>query len=288
MKETNKVLETGKQSNPTQLLPKVPIPTISVSDVPKLQLPSIPMPTLKETVTYQQSISTDIQSNKNALPNVDIPKISVPDIIPKVKFQKMPLSSSTKESSQTSVPKSSVKEPMKKQTQDNFVFSEVSLKNFVRDVKLEADTDIDTNKISQNEVFLRKKKEEEATKRKRVFEEKEQQKLEASKKKRQMDDIKKAQTVIDSAKPRTTISLGFLNFLSSKNDEQIDMSSSTIQSSPVGIPILSSWKQNADGSITGLISGSKTFRDKESITTSPIKTQNLSEQSVVITTSGSK
>jgi len=43
-------------------------------------------------------------------------------------------------------------------------------------------------------------------------------------------------------------------------------------SKPVGsVPILSSWKENADGSITGRISNSANFRAGEKITTSAVR-----------------
>lgn len=56
---------------------------------------------------------------------------------------------------------------------------------------------------------------------------------------------------------------------------------------PVGVPLLSRWKQNTDGSITGFISNSPSFRDNTKITTSPIK-GNAAPGSLVQTGSGSK
>eukprot|EP00523_Entomoneis_sp_CCMP467_P000326 CAMPEP_0168746372 /NCGR_PEP_ID=MMETSP0724-20121128/15114_1 /TAXON_ID=265536 /ORGANISM="Amphiprora sp., Strain CCMP467" /LENGTH=952 /DNA_ID=CAMNT_0008794143 /DNA_START=161 /DNA_END=3019 /DNA_ORIENTATION=- len=56
---------------------------------------------------------------------------------------------------------------------------------------------------------------------------------------------------------------------------------------PAGVPVLSRWKQNADGSITGFISKSPNFRDNTKITTSPIRGKPGSA-AVVQTGSGSK
>jgi len=56
--------------------------------------------------------------------------------------------------------------------------------------------------------------------------------------------------------------------------------------SPKGVPIMNQWRQNADGSITGRISGSPNFSERESVTTSPIK-GTPSGNTVVTTISGS-
>jgi hypothetical protein len=54
-----------------------------------------------------------------------------------------------------------------------------------------------------------------------------------------------------------------------------------------GIPTLSNWKQEADGSITGNIRNSKMFREGQKITTSPIR-KGAKAGTVVTTSSGSK
>lgn len=54
-----------------------------------------------------------------------------------------------------------------------------------------------------------------------------------------------------------------------------------------GIPVLSNWKQEADGSITGNISNSKVFRKGQKITTSPVR-KGAKAGTVVTTSSGSK
>ena len=149
-----------------------------------------------------------------------------------------------------------------------------------------------------------------AESRKREAEEKRQASITAVAEKRaaaarRQSQAKKSENAVADAKPRSTISLGFLNFGGSKND-----SGTAIQTAPVaprGVPTISGWRQNRDKSITGLISGKKTivfnlllfespsqlqkgskaYRNGESITTSEI-TGDAADNAVVQTTSGSK
>lgn len=56
---------------------------------------------------------------------------------------------------------------------------------------------------------------------------------------------------------------------------------------PAGVPILSDWVQNPNGSITGIIKGSKNFRNGAKISTSPIMEEALGGMTVT-TQSGSR
>ena len=56
---------------------------------------------------------------------------------------------------------------------------------------------------------------------------------------------------------------------------------------PANVPVLSQWRQNADGSIVGKVSNSKGFRAGTEITTSPVK-KGAKAGTVVTTGSGSK
>jgi hypothetical protein len=60
------------------------------------------------------------------------------------------------------------------------------------------------------------------------------------------------------------------------------------KTAPSGVPSLSRWKENADGSVTGTITGSKSFRDGEKVTTSAIAKGSVAAGEVVVTGSGSK
>lgn len=99
---------------------------------------------------------------------------------------------------------------------------------------------------------------------------------------------KKSEKVVSDASPRSTISLGFLNFGgnsdSSGNGGQPPKPAAK---APPGVPTMSRWRQNRDGSITGVISGSKSYRPGESVTTSPINGK-AADGTVVQTSSGSK
>jgi Multidrug resistance efflux pump len=99
-------------------------------------------------------------------------------------------------------------------------------------------------------------------------------------------DVKSAEKLISSARPGATISLGLMGFGQKKEPSTSPSSAST--GAPPGVPNIRKWSQNRDGSISGFIYGSPAFKDGESITTSPIRTKNPAEKSVVTTISGSK
>lgn len=98
---------------------------------------------------------------------------------------------------------------------------------------------------------------------------------------------KEAEKILSEAKPRATISLGFFGFGQKSNQEKEEDSSESSAGAPRGVPTLKNWRQNSDGSLTGLIYGSKVFGAGESITTSTIG-GNLAENTVVSTKTGSK
>ena len=94
-----------------------------------------------------------------------------------------------------------------------------------------------------------------------------------------------AQEKVVRAQPGATISLGIFGFGGKKQSD--GSPTSTLASAPRGVPVLSRWRQNRDGSITGFISGSNAFSEGESITTSPIS-GDAEDGAVVKTVSGSK
>lgn len=80
---------------------------------------------------------------------------------------------------------------------------------------------------------------------------------------------------------------------SDEDDDESDTKAAPAQRQPgakkvPGVPTLSRWRRNLDGSVSGLVSGSRSFTDGERITTSPIESGNLSSGEVVVTGSGSK
>ena len=96
---------------------------------------------------------------------------------------------------------------------------------------------------------------------------------------------KEAAKAVNTAKPSSTISLGFLGFGGDKSDQK--PVAKTVSAAPRGVPTISRWRKNRDGSITGEIYGSRAFGEGESVTTSPITTEPV-DGAVVQTTSGSK
>ena len=114
-------------------------------------------------------------------------------------------------------------------------------------------------------------------------------------KKREAEERRSAATATAAMKvkestPGFTIRLGF------GNDSPPAPKSAPVQApnaparasaAPRGVPTISKWRQNRDGSISGFISGSTSFDDGDAVTTSPIRGE-VSGGIVVQTTSGSK
>lgn len=109
-----------------------------------------------------------------------------------------------------------------------------------------------------------------------------------------------AKSVVSQAKRGTTISLFGLGggSESTSSAPAATKKSPTIQLqkpeksanavAPKGVPTLSGWKLNGDGTVSGRISGSPNFKQGELITTSPIQKGRIDSGSVVQTGSGSR
>jgi hypothetical protein len=110
--------------------------------------------------------------------------------------------------------------------------------------------------------------------------------------KRKQEEVKKraqaAEKSLDSATPRATVSLGSLfNFGSNDSSETTQLPPAKLSSAPRGVPTISNWRQNNDGSITGKISGSRGFDDGDAVTTSSVP-KGATSGMLVQTQSGSK
>jgi hypothetical protein len=104
-------------------------------------------------------------------------------------------------------------------------------------------------------------------------------------------NAKEAEEAIKSAKPRSTISLFGLGGFGGSSDDDDDKAKATAtvkKTAPRGVPTITKWRKNNDGSVTGNISGSPKFSEGERITTSPIVSGTLAAGEVVITGSGSR
>ena len=240
------------------------------------------------------------------------PKIELPQIsLPKAELPKIP--------SPPLIPTPPKKAPPKKKEEDKFVFSEVSLKQFIQEVK-PADKDFarkqdeakrkadEERKVAAERAEAERvaKARADAEARKKAAEEKrvdaerkeeerqareEQLRREAEAKKAALLRAKQAQESVQKAKPRSTFSLTSLFGLSEDEDTAAAPSAAKVQTrkamAPPGVPIITGWKQNRDGSISGRIIGASGFKDGEKIETSPV-TGAATSGSVVQTASGSR
>jgi hypothetical protein len=92
-----------------------------------------------------------------------------------------------------------------------------------------------------------------------------------------------AMTKLEKAKPRSTFSL--MDLFGPKDKKQPAPRPSN--GAPSGVPTLSSWSSNDDGTITGVIYGSKYIDDGDLVTTSPIAKGTKKKFQTVTTVSGS-
>jgi hypothetical protein len=111
---------------------------------------------------------------------------------------------------------------------------------------------------------------------------KEEREAAAAKAKRQQA----AEQSLGQAKSRTTISLGSLFGFGSSDEEESDAAPAGSKAPP-GVPTISNWRQNPDGSITGKITGSSNFGENEAVTTSPVP-KGAASGTLVKTSSGSR
>ena len=96
----------------------------------------------------------------------------------------------------------------------------------------------------------------------------------------------KAEQTVAAAKPSVTISL--FGFGGQQDTKEEPVKKTTAKPAPRGVPILSRWRQNRDGSISGFISGSSAFDDGDAITTSAIAKGEVVGGNIVETGSGSR
>ncbi len=110
---------------------------------------------------------------------------------------------------------------------------------------------------------------------------------EAQEKRIESQKEKQIESLFSKVKSSGTISLGFFGFGQKSDEDESEKVQDKPVGAPQGVPKLRNWRQNTDGSITGLIYGSRSFGAGESVTTSPIKGK-PEVNSVVTTKSGSK
>lgn len=126
----------------------------------------------------------------------------------------------------------------------------------------------------------------------------EQKRRDLAAKKAAADKLKRQKSAVDSlssAASGSTLSLFGLGGGGGKSDsasrpvaKAAPPARSAKKMAPTGVPTLTKWRKNRDGSVTGVIRGAKNFRDGERVTTSPIAAGSISAGEVVRTGSGSR
>jgi hypothetical protein len=151
-----------------------------------------------------------------------------------------------------------------------------------------ATSDLESKKKAQEQAAAQRKEAAAAAaeEKRKAAEEKRRQATEAAVAKRKEAEekrnalAKQAEQKPVATQSSQTFSLGFLNFGQ-------DTGTKKVATARNGVPTLSKWRQNGDGSISGTISGSPAFREGEFITTSPVS-GNAVGGTYVNTTSGSR
>lgn len=90
------------------------------------------------------------------------------------------------------------------------------------------------------------------------------------------------------AKVASKATISLFGFGRTVDDEVEVTKSANVGKAPRGVPTLKRWRRNLDGSVSGLVSGSRVFDDGERITTSPIAKGDISSGQIVTTGSGSR
>jgi regulator of protease activity HflC (stomatin/prohibitin superfamily) len=258
----------GKPLNPAP--PKMPPPMNSIPLTPLK--PKAPAPPASEP----ESFIPKIETLKIEVPKIEMPKIALP------KFEMPKPAAPAKDRAAEKREEQEKLRQAEEQLQKSRVAAEArkaaaKKKKEAAEAKAEKESE---NNISQEVASLAR----------RLSDEKTMAELEI---KRKQDEVKKnrAQTAeksLDSAAPRATVSLGsWFNFGSDYSTETTQSSSAKVSSAPRGVPTLSKWRQNKDGSITGRISGSRSFDDGDAVTTSSVP-KGATNGMVVQTQSGSK
>lgn len=105
-------------------------------------------------------------------------------------------------------------------------------------------------------------------------------------------EAKKAQEALEQA-PQTSRTFSLFGLGGGGQQKEATVKKETVpvkpvRKAPAGIPTITKWRKNRDGSVTGLIFGSRSFGEGERVTTSPISSGNVVSGEVVRTGSGSK
>ena len=147
---------------------------------------------------------------------------------------------------------------------------------------------------AKKEAMIKAKAQETAAKKEAIEAAKKAKAQEAATKKEAMRveaDKKKKQANIGRSLDKASGTISIAAFFASERVVDNRKATPKKEATPVprGVPVLSGWRKNRNGSVTGKISGSNNFKDGETVTTSPIRDKDtIQVESVVQTKSGSK
>ena len=282
------------------------IPNITSLSVPKINLPkpSADTPKAKVAPPKKKAVEYSFPSEtpaKSEGPKFDFPKFGVSSP-PKATATKPEVSTQKNDAAIKRKKEAEARAEAQRQRQEEQNRKKLEAAERAEQARLQKQQEAEARAEAQRQ------RQEEAAERRRIQEAKQQEKLEAQRQaaeqKRQQAEERKRQAAaqreqqaanarasLGEAKSRTTISLGDLfggNAAKEESKVKVDVTPPKKKSAaPPGVPVLSNWKQNSDGSITGRISGSPNFTDGQFITTSPIA-PGATENSLARTSSGSR
>lgn len=261
--------------------PKIPPPMDSVSRTPLKPRPPEPPGSVPE------SLIPKIEMLKIEMPKIEAPKLAMPKIeVPKFEIPKpaAPVKDKAAERREEQAKLVQAEEQLQKSRAAAEARTAAAKKKKENaEAKAQKETEKD---ISQEVAALSRRL---ADEKRRQQQEEKMAELEA---KRKQEEVKKrvqtAEKSLESATPRKTVSLGSLfNFGNNDSPETPRPPPAKVSSAPRGVPTISKWRQNNDGSITGRISGSSGFDDGDAVTTSSVS-KGATSGMVVQTQSGSK
>mmetsp|Transcript_13844 Transcript_13844/g.21233 ORF Transcript_13844/g.21233 Transcript_13844/m.21233 type:complete len:855 (-) Transcript_13844:220-2784(-) len=296
-------VEMPKLEVPKVELPKVEIPKVELPkvEIPKVELPKVDVPKVPQIQKPPPQQAKIEPPPPKAEKELDISPPKLPSIqLPEIKPPKLEL-----------------------QNSDNFVFSETSLKEFVGEVVSEDKSELSTREAEAARKAEEKRIEDErraeaqraeaerkaeekraaaearkeaqeqaraaqAARRAEAAEAKATAAAEAQAQREAAAKASQAEKTVARASPGATISLFGFGQKSESATEAPSKPAPKARPAPRGVPTISKWRENRDGSISGFISGSPAFDDGDAITTSPIAKGDVVGGNVVQTGSGSR
>ena len=289
-------VEEKKEVPPTPTTPKTPIaipkvslpemqitpPKVSVPEI-KMTPPKVPRPEITASVRKTKAPTVNAAPKSSASSNISSdPADPVTDAFSNI-FGLGKSSESKDEDSTVANKQNQIEKEKKQATLD--AASIAKKKTEAEEMRREALAAAEEKRqVALAAAEARRKEAEE--KRAQALAAVEAKRKEAEEKRNEAQKSKQVESLFSKVQSSGTVSLGFFGF-GQKSESDISTEQEKQAGGPRGVPKLKNWRLNKDGSITGLIFGSRAFGTGESVTTSPIKGK-PEDNSVVTTKSGSK